>query len=124
MSQSRHCKDKETAAAAARQQEEARCNTPEHVDVAPYEKRVFPLCDETYSKMKRNMPENHTFATRAHESFEETVGGSSSGGGVANLEDKAEEFHDSESTESAYGDEDPNDPEWIEMERVKDRSKR
>ncbi|GJQ77628.1 hypothetical protein Trydic_g12756 [Trypoxylus dichotomus] len=112
VSQSRHCKEKEREV-----KEELRCTTPEHVDILPYDKRVFPLSEDTYLKMKKNMPENHLFAAnvKMQDAFDDTIG--------SNIDDKVE-FHDSESTESAYGDEDPNDPEWIEMERVKDRSKR
>lgn len=114
ISQSRHCKDKERELMI---KEEPRCNTPEHVDVPPYEHRAFPLCDDIYLKMKKNMPENHLFTANisTQDSFDDTL--------PSNAEEKVE-FHDSESTESAYGDEDPNDPEWIEMERIKDRSKR
>ncbi|XP_022919364.2 KAT8 regulatory NSL complex subunit 1 [Onthophagus taurus] len=119
-----------------------RCGTPvEHFEVNPYERRCFPLTDEMLEKMLGN--ENHKFKTnyRARDSDEilstttttaaiggvtsTAVGGSSSAGcNEVNLED--DKSHDSESTESAYGDEDPNDPEWVDMERTtkSDRFKR
>lgn len=34
-----------------KEREEGVCNTPEHMEVAPYEKRVFPLSGEDYEKM-------------------------------------------------------------------------
>lgn len=34
-----------------KEREENRCNTPEHMEVAPYEKRAFPLSSEEYDKM-------------------------------------------------------------------------
>lgn len=34
-----------------KEREEGVCNTPEHMEVAPYEKRVFPLNGEEYEKM-------------------------------------------------------------------------
>lgn len=110
VSQSRWTKDKEI-------KEEIRCNTPEHVEVAPFEKRLFPLNEEIYEKMINNMPENHkNKITNIHsqDSLEYNYN-------VSDNEYKAD-YHDSESTESAYGDEDPNDPEWIAMEpATKDR---
>lgn len=108
ISQSRWTKERDV-------KEEGRCNTPEHVEVPPFDKRLFPLPEDVYEKMLKGMPESHKNKTNIHsqDSLEFTP----------NLSDNEYkvDFHDSESTESAFGDEDPNDPEWIAMERVKDR---
>lgn len=111
ISQSRWSKDKDQV------KDETRCNTPEHVDVPPFDKRPFPLNDDTYKQMVKQMPESHKYKKsmkRVEPEFSSAV---------SDVEDKVD-FHDSESTESAYGDEDPNDPEWVDMERVRDRYKR
>ncbi|EFA12370.1 hypothetical protein TcasGA2_TC002076 [Tribolium castaneum] len=86
-------------------------NTPENVEVAPFDTRTFPLDDETYEKMLKSMPENHQFKTnyRAQD---------------CDYLDEKVDSPGSESTESALGEEDPNDPEWVDMERVRDRHKR
>ncbi|KAJ8948936.1 hypothetical protein NQ314_008314, partial [Rhamnusium bicolor] len=115
ISQSRFAKDREVV------KEETRCNTPEVVEVAPYERRTFPINDETYEKMLKHMPENHQFKTniRAQDSAEYD--------GEEGYLDRKVDSPDSESTESAIGDgeEDPNDPEWIDMERAnRERYKR
>lgn len=34
-----------------KERDENTCNTPEHMEVIPYEKRVFPLSNEEYDKM-------------------------------------------------------------------------
>lgn len=109
ISQSRWAKEREI-------KEDGRCSTPEHVDIPPFETRSFPLPEDLYEKMLKIMPENHkSKSTNIHsqDSLEFNY----------NLSDNEYkvDFHDSESTESAYGDEDPNDPEWIAMERVRDR---
>lgn len=108
ISQSRWTKEKEI-------KEEGRCNTPEHIEVAPFDKRLFPISEELYEKMLKNMPENHKSKTNIHSQDAVEFN--------TNLSDNEYkvDFHDSESTESAFGDEDPNDPEWIALERVKDR---
>lgn len=91
-------------------------NTPEGVEVAPFDTRTFPIDDETYEKMLKNMPENHQFKTnyRAQDASEYQL---------SYLDDKVDS-PGSESTESAVGEEDPNDPEWVDMERSRDRHKR
>lgn len=105
VSQSRWAKEKEV-------KDEVRCNTPEHVEVMPFEKRIFPLNEDMYEKMLKNMPDYHkpknTNVVNSQNSLEYNYN-------VRDNDFKAD-YHDSESTESAYGDEDPNDPEWIAME--------
>lgn len=96
--------------------DEARCSTPEHVEVIPFDKRSFPLSDDTYDKMLKLMPENHQLQTNTRAQDDAASPNSYYG-------DRAES-PDSESTESALGDEDPNDPEWIDMETSKERFKR
>lgn len=113
MSQSRWTKEKELT------KEETRCNSPEHVEVAPYDKRDFPLSDNIYDMMVKQMPDTYNKYKTKSKSHEDSDIPSV----VSDMDEKLD-FHDSESTESAYGDEDPNDPEWIDMERVKDRYKR
>lgn len=109
VSQSR-AKDKEIL------KDESRCVTPESVEIFPYDRRVFPLTDETYDKMLKLMPENHQFKTNARaQDYASTV---------SYLGDDRVDSPDSESTESAIGEEDPNDPEWIDMENMKDRYRR
>ncbi|KAJ8921484.1 hypothetical protein NQ315_003102 [Exocentrus adspersus] len=116
ISQSRFAKDKEP-------KEETTVNVPEEPEVAPYEKRTFPITDEVYEKMLKHMPENHQFIktnVRAQDS-------SDCEGGALGYLDRKVDSPDSESTESAIGDgdEDPNDPEWIDMERAnRERYKR
>ncbi|KAJ8960551.1 hypothetical protein NQ318_013839 [Aromia moschata] len=97
-------------------------STPDVVEVAPYERRTFPITDETYEKMLKHMPEDHQFMTntRAQDptDYEDAVVG---------YLDRRHGSPDTESTESAIGDgeEDPNDPEWIDMERAnRERYKR
>ncbi|RZB62197.1 KAT8 regulatory NSL complex subunit 1, partial [Asbolus verrucosus] len=108
VSQSRFARDREVG------REEN--GTPENVEVAPYDTRTFPLDDDTYEKMLGNMPENHQFKTnaRAQDSSDYHLG---------YLDEKVDS-PGSESTESAVGEEDPNDPEWVDMERSRDRHKR
>jgi len=108
ISQSRG-KDKEVL------REENRSTTPEGVEVIPYDRRLFPLTDDTYDKMLKLMPENHQFKTNIRAQDYTSP--------VSYLGDRAD-TPDSESTESAIGDEDPNDPEWIDMETIKDRYRR
>lgn len=60
------------------------------------------------------MPENHQLTTNVR---------AQDNSPVSFLEDKIDSA-DSESTESAIGDEDPNDPEWVDLERTRDRQKR
>lgn len=112
ISQSRWVKERESL------KEENRCNTPEQVEVVPYEKRVFPLIDEAYEKLLKHMPENHQLQTNVRAQDSRTYNSPES-----YLDEKIGS-PGSESTESALGDEDPNDPEWIDMERVRDRHKR
>lgn len=111
ISQSRWPKERDVT------KEETRCNTPEHIDVTPFEKRVFPLSDEIYEKMLKAMPEDHKHKTNIRAQDTDFSGLCS------DIDDKIE-FHDSESTESAYGDEDPNDPEWVDLERSNSREHR
>ncbi|KAK5649252.1 hypothetical protein RI129_000281 [Pyrocoelia pectoralis] len=89
--------------------------SPEHIEVIPYERRVFPLSEDTYDKMLKLMPENHQFKTniRAQDYSSPT-----------SFLDEAPDSPNSESTESAFGDEDPNDPEWMDLENARDRYRR
>lgn len=67
------------------------------------------------------MPENHQFTTNSRSQD------SSDHEDIGYLEDERIGSPDSESTESAIGDgeEDPNDPEWSDMERInRERYKR
>ncbi|KAF5270979.1 hypothetical protein FQA39_LY08282 [Lamprigera yunnana] len=95
--------------------DENRAVSPEQPEIPPYERRLFPLCEETYDKMLKLMPENHQFKTniRAQDY-------SSPFGYLEDIEDSP----DSETTESAIGEEDPNDPEWMDLENTKDRYRR
>lgn len=95
--------------------EEVSLNLAESDDVSPFESRLFPLDDDTYDHMLKLMPENHQFKTNYR--AQDCTSPSSCLGDRANSPD-------SESTESAVGDEDPNDPEWIDMENNKDRYRR
>lgn len=112
--------------------------------VAPYELRAFPLLEDIYDRMLKYMPENHQLQTntRAQDSELNCSNNSSNSGGEKRVESEMNEESsymdgkgaespggpDSESTESAFGDgddEDPNDPEWFEMEHSnRDRYKR
>ncbi|KAF5308398.1 hypothetical protein FQR65_LT06219 [Abscondita terminalis] len=94
--------------------DENRAVSPE-VEVPPYDRRVFPLSEETYDKMLKLMPINHQFKTniRAQDYSSPT-----------SYLDEVGDSPDSESTESAVGDEDPNDPEWMDLENTKDRYRR
>ncbi|XP_014211913.1 KAT8 regulatory NSL complex subunit 1 [Copidosoma floridanum] len=78
--------------------------------VLPYEPRTFPLTEEDYHEMRKEMPHEHPI-----ESLPETVCQLNE-----NKEDEAEIYSQgSDSTESALCDlegEDPNDPEWTMME--------
>ncbi|CAH1107968.1 unnamed protein product [Psylliodes chrysocephalus] len=103
--------------------EESRATTPDIVEVLPYDKRLFPINDETYEKMLKHMPEDHQFQTniRSQDSneYDRDV--------YDSYIDQKLDSPDTESTESAIGDgeEDPNDPEWIDMERLsRERYKR
>lgn len=95
-------------------------NTPENIEVIPFDVRLFPLDDDTYDKMLKNMPENHQFNKtniRAQDSnnyYNNSLG---------YLDEKVGS-PGSETTESALGDEDPNDPEWMDLEKSRDRHKR
>ncbi|XP_074033413.1 non-specific lethal 1 [Leptinotarsa decemlineata] len=114
MSQSRFAKDKDV-------KDEAQPPAQDVVEVAPYDRREFPIGDETYEKMLEHMPENHQFQTNAHSQD------SAEYEGAAGYMDRKVDSPDSESTESAIGEgeEDPNDPEWIDMEGInRDRYKR
>lgn len=108
MSQSR-AKDKEIL------KEENRPASPEHIEVNPYDRRAFPLCEDLYDKMLKLMPENHQFQTNSRAQDNNSP--------LSCLGDRGESV-DSESTESALGDEDPNDPEWVDMESIKERYRR
>lgn len=105
MSQSRFAKEREVL------REEN--GTLETIEVAPFDTRTFPFDDETYDNMLKCMPENHQFTTnvRAQDSSDVCY-------------DKVGSPIGSESTESAMGDEDPNDPEWVELERRENKQKR
>lgn len=110
ISQSRFGKDREMITITR----EESTSTPENIEVTPFDTRTFPLDDDTYDQMLENMPENHQFKTnyRAQDCD------------FGDFDDKLMDSPGSESTESALGDEDPNDPEWVDMERSRDRHKR
>lgn len=85
-------------------------------EVIPYDAREFPLSEEEYERMVESMPEDHQLQTNrwAQDGIASPV---------------SEDFNrpnspGSESTESVIGDEDPNDPEWIDFEATKERYKR
>ncbi|KAK9871203.1 hypothetical protein WA026_011484 [Henosepilachna vigintioctopunctata] len=102
--------------------EENRCSTPDHPEVHPYDTRTFPLDDVTYEVMVKDMPEDHLqMRTNVHAQDTPFDYDSNSGGYL----DSKVCSPGSESTESALADEDPNDPEWIDVERTpRDRHKR
>lgn len=71
--------------------------------------------------MLKNMPENHQFTTNSRSQD------SSDHEEMSCLDEDRTGSPNSESTESAIGDgeEDPNDPEWLDMERMnRERYKR
>lgn len=110
-------KDKDTG------KEDIRCSTPDHPEVQPYDRRCFPLEEQMYEEMVKSMPEDHQLlrtniqSQDTHEEYD-----SVSNGGY--LESKVGS-PGSESTESALAEEDPNDPEWIDVERTpRDRHRR
>ena len=87
----------------------------EYVEKPPYEKRKFPLHSEMYGEMLKNMPKDHQQWMNNVHSQNSLKRDCYNCASVV--------YHDSESTESAYEDDspdDPNDPEWIEMETVKE----
>lgn len=144
--------NEDTAAAAQQQQQlrrrtvsqsrwaEHRCNTPPDTAielVPPYEPRSFPLPEDTYEKMLKYMPEGHPMpknclnkqVSRESLSTTDTVTASAS----ATVDSPMFPDHlppdspvSSESTESAIPEEDPNDPEWMDAEKIqiRDRTKR
>lgn len=126
--------------------DEGRCNSPETVEVAPYERRVFPLPDDIYEKMLKHMPD-HQLKTNDYSqdsgvglggaTTNSASGGEGTGATTAEnnlaIENSTDYLDDnkllnspgSDTTESALGEEDPNDPEWMEMEQAsRDRHKR
>lgn len=89
------------------------------VDVPPYDARLFPLGDEMYEKMLKNMPDGHPlpyYLQKQTSKDSETPGSPFLDDGVCSPV--------SDSTESILAEEDPNDPEWVDVERVRDRTKR
>lgn len=71
-----------------------------------------------YDKMLKHMPENHQFHTNIRAQDSQNLNSPES------YFDYKMDSVDSESTESALGDEDPNDPEWMDMEGIRERHKR
>lgn len=59
------------------------------------------------------MPENHQITTNVRAQDNSPL-----------YMDEKPDSVDSESTESAIGDEDPNDPEWVDLERTREPRKR
>lgn len=88
-------------------------NMVETKEVPPYELRSFPLNDETYDKMIKIMPDGHPLPYMLQKSESEPLS--------PFIESVCSPISDS--TESAMA-EDPNDPEWIDVERIRDRTKR
>lgn len=109
--------------------------TPDPLAVPPYERRVFPLSEETYQRMVRRMQVQQNAYIKRGDDFSEsrpaspnTAPANSTTGGEIQAEasgfqppitnemgaKRAVQEHDSESTESAFGDDDPDptDPEW------------
>ncbi|CAH0553618.1 unnamed protein product [Brassicogethes aeneus] len=149
MSQSRFAKDREL-----KEEQRCNTPEEVPVEVQPYETRTFPLNEDIYDKMVKVMPDDHhevkTNAWAQDPSADDSfgappirVGSTDEGGGAEGarpidpapapdasslssyLDDKMVGSPGSESTESALGDEDPNDPEWIDVERSsRDRHKR
>lgn len=99
--------------------EDSRCGSPEHEEVAPYDMRTFPLTEDVFEKMLKTMPEKYQLQTNVRAQDSVDVASPSS-----YLDEKVDS-PGSESMESALGEEDPNDPEWIDVERSsRDRHKR
>lgn len=97
-------------------EEFARSATPDYDDVAPYEPRSFPLSDEAYEKMLKVMPEWYP-APPYMESNPSSVIDQNELTDV-DMQDNADPVGESlpgtpsTDTDSAPGEEDPNDPEW------------
>lgn len=110
VSQSRWAKDRERV--------ESVDTNVDTVEVPPYEPRVFPLNDDTYDKMLKNMPDGHPLPYYLQKQLSK------------DSDNPISPFGDSvcspvsDSTESILAEEDPNDPEWVDVERVRDRTKR
>ncbi|XP_060526021.1 KAT8 regulatory NSL complex subunit 1 [Cylas formicarius] len=122
--------------------EEPGCPPTDFVERPPYDARSFPLPDDDYRHMVEDSPPDAETKTnaRAQDCSEYAGGmGASSGGGDTPFEgDRSakmgtDSVGDSESTESAIGDEgedefveddddddeeDPNDPEWTDIEKL------
>lgn len=112
-SQSKWARERET-------REDLRCITPDHVEVPPYENRDFPLSDTVYEKMLGAMPEGHPcrLELRTNEEDDDDYPSPS-------VYPPPPVPMDSEtSTDSILGEEDPNDPEWMVVKRIRDRPKR
>lgn len=82
-------------------------------EVSPFELRSFPLTDDTYEKMLKNMPDGHPLPYCLQKSEVDPLS--------PFVESVCSPISDS--TESAMA-EDPNDPEWVDVERIRDRTKR
>nr|CAI5826328.1 unnamed protein product [Callosobruchus analis] len=107
-------------------------------EVAPYDRRTFPISEDVYEQIIKSTPENHQLQTNTsaqdsndYDTYSSYLAAGSSrkdsGGTIGTGAGDGDSVVDSESTESAVGDceEDPNDPEWIDMERAnRDRYKR
>lgn len=111
VSQSRWAKDRE-------REDNGIMMTDPAVDVPPYDPRMFPLSDDTYEKMLKNMPDGHPlpYYLQKQASKDSEAPGSPFVDSVCSPV--------SDSTESVLAEEDPNDPEWVDVERVRDRTKR
>lgn len=88
------------------------------VEVPPYDSRLFPLSDEVYDKMLKNMPDGHPLPYY----LQKQASKDSETPGSPFLDSVCSPISDS--TESVLAEEDPNDPEWVDVERVRDRTKR
>ncbi|RZF38261.1 hypothetical protein LSTR_LSTR008984 [Laodelphax striatellus] len=100
--------------------DDTRPNTPDNVEVMPYERRVFPLPDDVYERMLKEMPLDHPFLPVSNsdttsplrkDSEVDSEFGGSERVGPGGRESSPQSPAMSDSTESAV-EEDPNDPEW------------
>lgn len=110
VSQSRWAKDRERV-------ESIEINI-DAVEIPPYEPRMFPLNDETYEKMLKYMPDGHPLPYYLQKQL------SKDSDNPLSPFDETVCSPVSDSTDSILAEEDPNDPEWVDVERVRDRTKR
>lgn len=93
--------------------EDSSVNLTEIQEISPFEQRGFPLTEDTYEKMLKFMPDGHPLPYYLQKSEVDPLS--------PFVESVCSPISDS--TESAMA-EDPNDPEWVDVERVRERTKR